>query len=101
MVLVGFGDQVAGVGRALLRIDAASAHEAERNTERVTLIRLEHAQAAELVGLLNGAYGVKPTETKPGGPRFQAVERTNAILVTARSKDLLAIKDLIATLDSE
>lgn len=101
MIIVGFGDQVAGMIQTLKSMDDAASSGAVKNKQVLEVVRLTNGQAADVAAVLTDAY-LKP-EGAPGfsTSKFIADTRSNSILVTARAGDLKPIKALIAALDVE
>ncbi len=98
MIIVGFGDQVAGLTDTLRAMDAAAAIDKD-GTRSAMVVRVEHANAAEISELLEGACAKPASAAGPAGPTFAAHELSNSIMVSARADQIEGIKKLIVALD--
>jgi general secretion pathway protein D len=83
------------ISKIVQRIDQASSADVE-------VIPLEHASAAELARILGTLYKPGPGEAMGAGaqPSFIADERTNSILVAGGTQHRLALRAMIAHLDT-
>ena len=99
MVIMGFGDQIAGMVGTLQAMDAAAAAGAQDQIEVTEFIELQNADAIKVTAMLNSVYA-KPEESAGlPGPKFIADSRANLILISTRAGKLAGIKKLIAALD--
>lgn len=99
MIIVGFGDQVAGLARTLRTMDDAASAGAGGQQRVIDIVHLENGSAGAVASILQSAYALP--EGAPGfaTTRFTSDPRTNSIVVTSRADDLENIKGLIAVLD--
>lgn len=65
----------------------------------VRLLTLEHADAEDLVSVLNAVYAAAPPAAKAQATPFVAYPRTNTIVVKAPSEDIARIERLVSELD--
>ncbi len=81
--------------RIIKRIDVAG-------TGEIQMVHLEHADARDVVTVIEGLMRSAQKKEAPGTDKFQAVadERTNSILLAGDQADILRMKSLIAYLDT-
>jgi type II secretory pathway component GspD/PulD (secretin) len=103
MVLVGFGDSVASMVRALKTIDKAAQIEGAAHTVAVEVVRLEHADARSLSQIVRVVYGVNEETPAPYGEALAitADPRTNSLVVRGAADQVERVLALVAALDVE
>lgn len=107
LILVGFGDKVAGLARSLRMLDAAAAGSAEERTPVIEVIELAHADARNMARVLRATLGLSDpfmAEKGAGAPdpvtlRVVEDERTNVVVIRGTPREVSEVKALAATLD--
>jgi hypothetical protein len=90
IVVSDFAPAVHTIARVVERLDRPATP-----NDGVDLVRLAHSRAAEVVGVLTALYD----PARPGGPRFTAHPRLNAVAVSCEEGDLVRVQETIRVLD--
>lgn len=71
------------------------------DSQRLTIVKLEHASAVELERTLNNLSQKQGTEQTRAPASISADKRTNSLIIRAELADWLKLKDIIDELDAE
>ena len=110
MVLVGLGEQIAGLAKALMNIDEAAGRERLALERRAQVLSLSHAKAVDLARICALVFEAQTDgeqeAVQHGGPRTKSLfivadTRTNSIVVRGTAEELERVTRLVAELDKE
>lgn len=108
VVMVGFGEQIAGMARTLRIIDEAAGRERMALERRVQVISLAHADATELANICGlvfeatGAIQQGPVHQGAARPKSLLIvpdARTNSLVVRGTAAEQERVAKLVAELD--
>ena len=105
IVVVGCGEQLAGIADILRTIDDAAARNAKARVSRVEVIALKNGDAQSLAQICGTAFSV-PGQVQPGAIPGRTVhiapdERTNSLVVCGTAAEQQRVAELVAKLDVE
>lgn len=111
MVLVGLGEHIAGLAKALRDIDEAAGRERLALERRAEVLSLSHAKAVDLARICALVFeaqtdGGEQEAVHHGGPRTKSLfivadARTNSVVVRGTAEELERVTRLVAELDKE